>query len=175
MSLWSAGANWKLYNKPTTLKTPIFLLMTKETTTRKPYATIIALVVVAAYYLTNDDSVSNPPSGLAESQRTEFIIDPRADGKIVESVGIVERLLPDDNEGSRHQRFILKMDSGQTLLIAHNIDLALRINGLQRGDEVKFRGQYELNDRGGVVHWTHDDPRGNHPAGWLEHNGKRYQ
>ena len=38
--------------------------------------------------------------------------------------GIVIEILPDDNQGSRHQRFILKLDSYQTLLIAHNIDLA---------------------------------------------------
>ena len=35
--------------------------------------------------------------------------------------------LPDDNKGTRHQRFILKLSSGQTLLVAHNIDLADKI------------------------------------------------
>jgi hypothetical protein len=42
----------------------------------------------------------------------------------VEASGIVSRVLPDDNDGSRHQRFIVRMPSGQTVLIAHNIDLA---------------------------------------------------
>ncbi|QOY51204.1 DUF3465 domain-containing protein [Candidatus Sulfurimonas baltica] len=38
--------------------------------------------------------------------------------------GDVIRVLSDDNTGSRHQRFIIRLSSGQTLLIAHNIDLA---------------------------------------------------
>ena len=89
--------------------------------------------------------------------------------------GIVIRLLPDDNNGSRHQKFIIKLPSGQTLLIAHNIDLAPKINALREGDAIQFYGEYEWNEKGGVVHWTHRDPKGAHQAGWLEHQGKRYQ
>ena len=89
--------------------------------------------------------------------------------------GIVTRLLADDNKGSRHQKFIIKLPSGQTLLIAHNIDLAPRINSLRVGDSIQFYGEYEWNERGGVVHWTHQDPSGTHQAGWLQHEGKRYQ
>ncbi|WP_116475806.1 DUF3465 domain-containing protein [Zobellella maritima] len=89
--------------------------------------------------------------------------------------GRVVRLLADDNKGTRHQRFLLELPSGQTLLIAHNIDLAPRINGLQPGDAVAFYGEYEWNDKGGVVHWTHHDPRGRHPGGWLKHKGRTYQ
>ncbi|WP_417618269.1 DUF3465 domain-containing protein [Oceanisphaera sp.] len=93
----------------------------------------------------------------------------------VEGSGRVARLLADDNKGSRHQRFLLALPSGQTLLIAHNIDLAPRIDGLKVGDTVAFYGEYEWNDKGGVVHWTHHDPRGRHPGGWLKHNGRVYQ
>lgn len=93
----------------------------------------------------------------------------------VQSAGVVSRILNDDNKGSRHQRFIIKLNNGQTLLIAHNIDLAPKINGLKEGDAVSFYGQYEYNDRGGVVHWTHHDPNGRHVGGWLKHQGKTYQ
>ena len=89
--------------------------------------------------------------------------------------GQVVRVLSDDTEGSRHQRFILRLDSGQTLLVAHNIDLAPRVVGLSDGDAVEFNGEYEWNSQGGVVHWTHHDPRGAHVAGWLKHNGRTYQ
>ena len=89
--------------------------------------------------------------------------------------GVVVRVLADDNDGSRHQRFILRLASGQTLLIAHNIDIANRIETLSRGDRVEFYGQYESNPEGGVIHWTHHDPDGNHVAGWLKHNGTVYQ
>ncbi|HXQ73121.1 MAG TPA: DUF3465 domain-containing protein [Pyrinomonadaceae bacterium] len=84
-------------------------------------------------------------------------------------------LLPDDQKGSRHQRFIVKLASGQTLLIAHNIDIAPRISGLAVGDSVRFYGEYVWNEKGGTIHWTHHDPRGRHVAGWVVHNGKTYQ
>jgi len=93
----------------------------------------------------------------------------------VTGVGTVIRKLSDDIKGSRHQRFILKLTSGQSLLVAHNIDLAPRINSLDEGDRVEFYGEYEWNSKGGVVHWTHHDPRGNHENGWLKHNGSTYQ
>lgn len=93
----------------------------------------------------------------------------------VEGRGVVKRILPDDNEGSRHQRFILELGSGQTLLMAHNIDLAPRIPNLREGDEVEFRGEYDWNPEGGVIHWTHDDPAGRHPGGWLKHQGQIYR
>ena len=89
--------------------------------------------------------------------------------------GVVIKLLSDDNKGSRHQRFILRLPSGNTLLVAHNIDLAPRVDSLRVGDAVEFYGEYEWNDKGGVLHWTHDDPQGRHVAGWLRHRGLRYQ
>ena len=89
--------------------------------------------------------------------------------------GKVSRILSDDNQGSRHQRFILRLSSGQTLLVAHNIDLAPKISTLQKGDVVQFFGEYEWNSRGGVIHWTHHDPGGQHVAGWLKHNGRKYE
>lgn len=89
--------------------------------------------------------------------------------------GNVIKLLSDDNNGSRHQRFIIKLSSGQTLLIAHNIDLAPKIYSLQKGDKIKFCGEYENNPKGGVVHWTHHDPSNTHVGGWLEHNGRKYE
>lgn len=93
----------------------------------------------------------------------------------IQGKGTVSRILADDNEGSRHQRFILEMASGQTLLIAHNIDLAPRIASIKVGDVVEFYGEYEWNPKGGVIHWTHHDPRGQHVSGWLKHNGRTYQ
>ena len=93
----------------------------------------------------------------------------------VEGAGTVIRVLPDDLDEPRHQRFILQLASGQTLLMAHNIDIAPRIDGLNPGDTVRFSGEYVWNAKGGVVHWTHHDPQGRHAAGWLIHNGKTFK
>ena len=93
----------------------------------------------------------------------------------VSGSGKVIVLLPDDTKGSKHQKFILKLASGQTVLIAHNIDLAPRINSLRQGNTVSFNGEYEWNSKGGVIHWTHHDPNHRHVDGWLKHNGKIYK
>lgn len=93
----------------------------------------------------------------------------------VSGSGVVIRILADDTSGSRHQKFILRLSSGQSLLISHNIDLAPRVNSLHKGDTVNFYGEYEWNAEGGVVHWTHHDPIGNHIGGWLKHKGVTYQ
>lgn len=95
-------------------------------------------------------------------------------GIMVEAAGTVERLLADDLEGSRHQRLIVRLAAGQTVLVSHNIDLAPRVPAAL-GDRLDFRGQYEWNDRGGVVHWTHADPQGRRPGGWLRHDGRTYR
>jgi hypothetical protein len=99
----------------------------------------------------------------------------QASGLQLSGQGTVSRLLDDDHDGSRHQRFILRLGSGQTLLVAHNIDLAPRIESLAAGDVVEFNGVYEWNDRGGVLHWTHHDPQGEHEPGWLRHRGRTYE
>ena len=98
-----------------------------------------------------------------------------ADGVQVEGQGTVVKVLRDDNEGSRHQRFIIRVDDGNTLLIAHNIDLAPRVSPLSEGDTVSFSGEYAWNSKGGVVHWTHHDPKGLHAAGWIRHDGQVFQ
>jgi len=96
-------------------------------------------------------------------------------GLQVKGRGGVTRLLSDDVNGDRHQRFILRLASGQTLLIAHNIDIAPRLVGLKIGNTVTFYGQYEWNSQGGLIHWTHHDPAGQHINGWLKFAGKTYQ
>lgn len=154
--------------------------MNKKSTIRKPFGTIIALVAVGAYYLLNAGPTPAPSPSFIDPSTGRSAAEPEpfgelVDGTMIESVGVVGRVLADDNDGSRHQRFIVKLATGQTLLVAHNIDLAPRIENLQRGDKVKFRGQFEMNERGGVIHWTHHDPNGEHPGGWLEHENKRYE
>jgi len=93
----------------------------------------------------------------------------------VVGTGVVSRLLADDLDGSAHQRFVLRLAGGHTILVAHNIDLAPRLAELQIGDEVAFNGEYEWNARGGVLHWTHHDPTGRHAPGWLRHQGRTYE
>lgn len=119
-------------------------------------------VVAPQHKVSSDDSIAQAFA----SQRSDLQ---------VSGQGTVEKVLPDDRRGSKHQRFILRLANGQTLLVAHNIDLAPRIPNLRSGDTVEFYGEYEWSHQGGVLHWTHHDPRGQHVPGWLQHQGQRYQ
>jgi len=49
-------------------------------------------------------------------------------------------LLSDDHDGSRHQRVVLQLKNSDTLLVAHNIDLAKRIPiGMGDGGWIRYR------------------------------------
>ena len=147
---------------------------------------LLVAAVVAAFYV-GYEKTSGPlqltrsaatfadvgEPGSADAIQAAF--NERRSGVQVQGEGVVSKLLADDNDGSRHQRFILALSSGQTILVAHNIDLAPRIAMLKSGDSVAFNGVYEWNAKGGVVHWTHHDPDGRHQSGWLKHAGQTYQ
>ncbi|MGB5445047.1 MAG: DUF3465 domain-containing protein [Psychromonas sp.] len=147
---------------------------------------LIILLIVAGIYQWVGDSTGTITSFVKETVQTESVqsadnavlnraFENRQSNVQVQGAGLVTQLLADDLKGSRHQRFILTLPSGLTLLIAHNIDLAPKINALSKGDQVQFYGEYEWNQKGGVVHWTHKDPNGRHIHGWLKHNGQTYQ
>ena len=100
--------------------------------------------------------------------------DQRAHEKWVEGASIVVKVLPDDLEGSRHQRFLIRISKDVRVKVAHNIDLAPRLP-VRAGDLVEYRGKYVWNDLGGALHWTHHDPRKRNRGGWLRHEGKVYE
>jgi len=132
----------------------------------------VSLVLVAVVGGLRQPSSSAP---VAATDAAAAAFRDQASDVQMSGAGVVERLLADDNDGSRHQRFILRLSSGQTVLVSHNIDIAPRVAGLAVGDSVEFHGVYEYNAEGGVIHWTHHDPDGSHVSGWLKHNGQLYQ
>jgi len=146
---------------------------------------LIAALAAAAYFSlvlgpgTPDSHEAAAGSGVVAADSGDAAIEhafaSRIGNQHVAGRGTVVKLLADDTNGSRHQRFIVRLDSGRTLLLAHNIDLAPRIDALRAGDTVAFEGEYEWNPKGGVIHWTHHDPQGRHAAGWIRHDGRTYQ
>lgn len=122
----------------------------------------------------SSSSISRQDAGKSDATLADAFKNHASDIEVL-GQGTVVRILPDDNSGKRHQRFIIRLASGQTLMIAHNIDIAQRISGLKEGDEVRFSGIYEWNGQGGVIHYTHRDPGGRHVGGWLECRGRRYE
>ncbi|MGD9160094.1 MAG: DUF3465 domain-containing protein [Desulfobacteraceae bacterium] len=139
---------------------------------------IIASLIYAGIRHSNNNSPDSTFSNSEISTNDQFLEDAfnnEESGIQVRGSGRVIRILSDDNEGSRHQKFIIELGSGQTLLISHNIDIAPRINSLSKGNQIDFCGEYEWNSQGGVVHWAHHDPDGSHEDGWLKHDGRTYQ
>ncbi len=143
---------------------------------KKTLTTIILLVVaVAANYFSDPGATDASPADRAPATgAVAAAFAQQRSNLVLEDAGRVVKVLPDDNKGSRHQRFILDMGES-TVLVAHNIDLAPRIGNLSTGDRIRFKGEYEYNHKGGVIHWTHHDPQGRHEGGYLEYRGKRYQ
>jgi hypothetical protein len=144
---------------------------------QKKAVIIIALLGSVYLYLSgiSIDDVSQPAVADNTSTTLQNAYNRQLSDIQLEGEGVVIKVLPDDLDGSRHQRFILKLAHGQTVLIAHNIDLADKIQSLKKGDRVEFNGEYEWNARGGVIHWTHHDPADRHVHGWLKHRGITYQ
>ena len=80
--------------------------------------------------------------------------------------GLISETLEDDNTGIPHQRLIIKLTSGQTLLILNNLERAKRIP-VKIGQNVEVRGQYRWNKHGGLVHETHHDDQ-TELDGWIK-------
>lgn len=145
---------------------------------KKTVITLAISIVVAIYgYVENS---SNPITTVQQQRKSSDQLLQKAyrnrqSDIQVKGSGIVIKILSDDIHGSRHQRFILRLSSGQKLLITHNIDLAPKITSLQKGDIVEFNGEYEYNAKGGVLHWTHHDPNRRHADGWLKHKDRMYK
>ena len=139
---------------------------------------LFLLIGLAAYfYVQQGERISENSDHRHEGLNQEVLsaVHKKMSNVWVAGEGKVSRLLSDDNYGDRHQRFILRLSPEHTVLISHNIDIAHRINKINQGDLVEFYGEYEWNSKGGVIHWTHHDPRGKHPGGWLKHNGRVYK
>lgn len=138
---------------------------------------ILVVTVILIYGYIQDQGILSPESSTTtvNNSALEQAYENQQSDVQVRGQGTVVKLLRDDLDGSRHQRFILKLNSGHTLLVSHNIDLAPRIDRLKSGDRVEFFGEYEWNNKGGVVHWTHHDPGGRHVSGWIKHQGRTYQ
>lgn len=137
-----------------------------------PRRAVLLLALAAVAYASTHLSCGHPgpleevPLGQAHARQLSDVF--------VESEGRVVLVMPDDTRGSRHQHLLVEVAGGFTVKLAHNIDLAPRVPAVV-GETVRFRGVYEFNDKGGVVHWTHHDPDGKHPGGWIRHRGRTYE
>ena len=87
---------------------------------------------------------------------------------------LVKKLLPDDLDGLKHEKFLLELSNGTTVLVAHDISYAPRVP-INEGDYIGIHGEYIWNAEGGLIHWTHHSNSPRHEGGWIDFNGQRYQ
>ena len=142
---------------------------------KKPYSPLqlAILVVLVLAYKGYDVLRPKPPvsEGVAAIQSA---FAGEQSGMMVEAAGVVKKVLPDDNDGDRHQKLIVDLGDRHSILISHNIDVAPRVP-VKQGESIEFRGQYEWSEQGGVVHWTHHAPGGRREGGWIRHAGQLYE
>jgi hypothetical protein len=137
-------------------------------------AAVVLGLLAWQYYNPATDAIRAVTTAESGGNVVQALHEARRSGVWLETNGRISRILRDDNEGSRHQRFILDVGSGHTVMVAHNIVLAERVPAAV-GDSLALRGRYEWNERGGVIHWTHHDPEGREQGGWIRKDGKRYE
>ena len=118
---------------------------------------VVILVLIAAYLGINREQYTPPKnespittpsetvSTVDDRQKIQQAFQQQQNNVQVRASGVVKAILADDHEGSRHQKFILSLQNGLTVLVAHNIDLAPRIENVQKGDTVEFYGEYEYS------------------------------
>jgi len=89
----------------------------------------------------------------------------------VTASGSVARVLGTHSGPSgRHEGFLLHLTGaaghGLTVRVETNVDITGPVP-LSAGDGVEVRGEYVYDARGGLIHYTHHDPRGRHPGGFV--------
>ena len=93
-----------------------------------------------------------------------------ADGTVTRVLGVAP------GRSSPHEGFLMRLSSGCDVVVRVevNTDLAGTFP-VNEGDRAVVKGEYEYYPRGGVIHWTHHDPRFRHEAGFIAIGGKTYE
>lgn len=126
-------------------------------------AAILAVAACAATESPNDAVVCSAYSGGRSG------VEVVADGTVTRVLGT------EQGRVSPHEGFLVRLASGcsLTVRVEANTDFTGAIP-LGIGEHVLVKGEYEYYPRGGVIHWTHRDPRGRHDNGYIEAGGHSY-
>ena len=129
-----------------------------------PLAVACALAGCSTTQTPDDRAVCDAYSG--QRSHVEVV----ADGTITRLFGVAQGRV------SPHEGFLLRLASGCSLVVRveANTDFTGPIP-LREGQSVAVKGEYEYYPGGGVVHWTHRDPRGRHEGGYISSGGQVYE
>ncbi len=93
-----------------------------------------------------------------------------ADGRVTRVLGVAP------GRTSSHEGFLMRLGSGCNVVV--RVEANTDFTGtfpIAPGDAVVVKGEYEYYPIGGVIHWTHRDPRGRHEGGSIEIRGHTYE
>jgi hypothetical protein len=113
------------------------------------------------------------PSVSNDSQIVAFQNEHRMNTEVTGKVKVY-KLLQEDDEGLKHERFLVMLSDGTTVLVAHSLDKAPSVP-VSPEDEIIIHGEYVWNQKGGVIHWTHHSDTPKHEGGWIDFKGRRYE
>lgn len=140
---------------------------------------LFSLSIISAFTLTSCYQAEIP------LQNIESLVDinsQKGSGKVVVNdtiIGTVTEILPDDNDGTPHQIFMIKISSkrfeNKVAKIVHNTDIAPRVP-VKVGVVVEIKGDIIVNEDPIVIHWTHKTlGNSDHPHGYIKVGGKTYE
>ncbi|MBV9719028.1 MAG: DUF3465 domain-containing protein [Candidatus Eremiobacteraeota bacterium] len=128
----------------------------------------VALAVLLATGCTATEAANDTALCQAyNSQRSH--VEVIADGKVTRIMGV------QPGRVSPHEGFLFRLTSGCDIVVRveANTDFTGPIP-LSIGQRVLVKGEYEFYPLGGVIHWTHRDPRGRHENGYIAAGGQTY-
>ncbi len=136
------------------------------TAARVAYALLIAVAAAGCSTTQSPNDRALCAAYSAQRSRVEVV----ADGTVTRVLGVAPGRV------SPHEGFLLRLASGCSLIVRveANTDFTGPIP-LAEGQRVAVKGEYEYYPRGGVVHWTHRDPRGRHEGGYIATGGQVYE
>ena len=98
--------------------------------------------------------------------------------EVTASGSVVRVLGTREGPSGRHEGFLVHLRGaggrGLTVRVEDNVDITGPIP-LEDGQSVEVRGEYIFDPRGGLIHYTHHDPGGRHPSGYVEVEGRLYR
>jgi hypothetical protein len=107
----------------------------------------------------------NLVQAVESNQRTKYVSG--SGMKVIE-------LMPDDTQGSPHQKFRVQLSNGRSIMIISNLDMCVHVP-VQVGDSVGAGGEFiPTGKASGLLHWVHRDPKKQRPDGYIELNGQVY-
>ncbi|KPU82850.1 hypothetical protein JI57_03275 [Psychromonas sp. PRT-SC03] len=104
----------------------------------------------------------------------EFLYKQQRSAK-VSAQGRVINSLPLQSKPYLAQLFLVRLISGQKIIIKHNIETGRALPAVEDGSLLFFKGLYKWNHKGGMIVFTTKKNNQNKLSGWLKYNEITYQ